>query len=350
MASLSTFFITAEESVAYLILRAMKQLGLREVRDIKRADVVFTYFSDEESLEDAYYDSEGLIQLVEPATNLDDLSPASPNFINELFGVAEVSDMHFVAAPLAFVDQVSEDAFARDNLFVLTGGETADLDMIEPLLESFAHVRRIGQAPQAQMARAAHTINQTARLIAAVETEAFYSAINGANMGFTGDVSEAIKALPEDDIRTRTVAAIFDKRFTGDYTVDMMSGEIEAALLAADDIELILPQLEAALSLVDLFNVVSIEDRAPAAMSLLFASEEEGERNGISWQRAQEFMEKAGMRQHGEDAEGECCHHHHHAHDDVLDVEAYGFERFGDDYEYDDDDDYGDEEDGGEDK
>ncbi len=348
MDRLKSFYVVGEETVSYVVTRALKQLGMRSVTDPKLADVVVTYFTAEPEVEDAYYDSEGLVQLANPGTYLVDLSPTSPHFANELFAVTSVSDLHFVSAPLAVIDQVAEDVFAKENLLVLAGGEPLHLEILTPLLEAFAQVRVVGEPAQAQMARAAHTINQTAKLVAAVEAQALFAAINDSALDFSGDLTAVLEALPADDARAEILAAATAKQFVGDYTTRMMVGEIAAALTAADDVELILPQLEAAMSLVELLDVVSTQPLAPAGMALLFGKEDEGKRFGLDWSRAKDLVVHGGGEYedgfeehdhvHVHDHDHEHHHHHDHDHDHFgWEDEAYGFDRFADD---DSDDEY----------
>ena len=344
MVNLNTFHVEGNETVTYLVSRAARKLGMRPARDITAAKVIITYYTAEPDLEDAYFDSEGLVQLAKQGTYLVDLSPSSPHFAHELFAVSAVSDLHFVAAPLAVLDQVAEDVFAPGNLLVLAGGEAVDVEAVRPLLEAIGSVRVFADAGQAQMARAAHTIGQTTNLVAAMETEALYRAVNESSLDFSGDLATTLTALPAEEVRTRALAAVAEKRFSGDYTTEMMLGEIAAALTAADDVELILPQLEAAMSLVELLDVISESEQAPAALSLLFADEAEAKRNGLDWSRSRELFAAAEgdgydedddhvhMRDHDHPHDHDHAHVHDHDHFTLRghahDDEPYGFERF----------------------
>ena len=102
------------------------------------------------------------------------------------------------------------------------------------------------------------------------------------------------------------------------------------------------------MSLVELLDVIGENPSAPAALSLLFAEEEEGKRNGLDWSRSRELF--AGSAEEGEDEEGHVHEHlhghdhdHDHDHDHVhahehfglrgahdWEDEPYGFDRFDD--------------------
>ena len=316
MARMSTYHVEGNETVTYLVSRGLRAAGLRQARDVKSANLIVTYFTAETDLEDAYFDSEGLVQLANPGTYLVDLSPSSPHFAQELYAVSSVSDLHFVAAPLVVLDPVAEEPFAPENLLILAGGETADVEAVTPALSELAEVRRAGDAGEAQLARAARTIAATAALVSAVETEALYRAVRESSLDFTSDLNHAAEVLPADATRAAVLAAIAERRFAGDYTVEMLMGEVGAALTAADDVELILPQLEAAMSLVELLSVISESQPAPAGLSLLFADEEEGKAEGLDWSRSRELFAREDDEYGYEDEDGHVhVHDHDHAHD-----------------------------------
>ena len=80
--------------------------------------------------------------------------------------------------------------------------------------------------------------------------------------------------------------------------------ELSAALTAADDVDLILPQAEACLHLLELLVVIGGADKAPSALALVYGEEAACAENGLDWTRAEQ---------------------------------AYASEEAGEDYDYDDD-------------
>ena len=114
------------------------------------------------------------------------------------------------------------------------------------------------------------------------------------------------------------VQAVRQKRFAGGYTVEMLLAELSAALMAADDAEIILPQAEATMHLLELLAVIGGADMAPAALSLVYRDEAAGAEAGLDWTRA-------------EQAYG---HDHHHDDDDE------DWDRFDDDDDWNDGADY----------
>lgn len=352
MARITSYDFYGDGTIEKVVASAMSRAGLRRARDVKNARAVFTYFDDEGDLEDAYFDSEGLVQLANPGTFLIDLSPASPRFAQELYAVAAVSDLHFIAAPLAVADPAADAPFAHENLTILAGGEAADLRDAAPLLEALGTVRQLASAEEAQLARAAYTIAQTSRLVAAIETDALFRAVGLSTVDAKPDPEKARELLPADGVRESVLRAVLAKQYNSSYTVEMLYGEIAAALTAADDVELILPQLEAAMSLVELLEVIEERPLSPTALSLLFADQEEGRRHGLDWARSKEFFaegspsgddddwddeDDAHGHAHVHGADCDCGHDHGHTHvhprglAEILyeeDDQPYGFDRF----------------------
>ena len=92
------------------------------------------------------------------------------------------------------------------------------------------------------------------------------------------------------------LAAVNAGRFDGAYTVEMLMSELSAALMAADDVDLILPQAEACLHLLELLAVIGGADKAPSALALVYGEEAACAENGLDWTRAEQAYasEEAG--------------------------------------------------------
>ena len=111
----------------------------------------------------------------------------------------------------------------------------------------------------------------------------------------------------------RVLAAINDDRFSGPYTCEMFMAELSAALMAADDVDLILPQAEAAMHLLELLAVIGGSDLTPAALALVYGDEKSCARHGLDWTRAEQAYgdEGDGFGYDEEDGEGDGCSHDH---------------------------------------
>lgn len=302
----TTFAYAGNKVVGEAISARLEAAGYTRTDDKAAAGTIITYCTSQTELEDVYFDAEGFVQKAAPGTCLIDLSASTPNFARELNAVAVVSDLVAVEAPLVVVDLFVPDAFAlRDNLICLVAGESGDVEAVRPLLELIVGaVQPTGPAGSAQLARAAYTIQSVAQITAAIEADALYRAVRHATAGGTAVPPRVGAATPEAE---RVLAAVNAGRFSGTYTVEMLMAELSAALMAADDADLILPQAEACLHLLELLAVIGGADHAPAALALVYGEEAACAENGLDWTRAEEA--------YGE-AEGECgcddnCDHDH---------------------------------------
>lgn len=326
----STFVYFGNATVGAAVERFAANAGWQRVDSLEDAGAVVTYCPNMQMLEDAYFDDGGFVQVARPKTLLVDLSPSTPGFARELSAVALVSDLRPVEAPLAVLDPTWDDAFSRpDNLVCFAAGEEDDVADALPLLRAIAgEVVQEGPLGSAQLARAARTVQQVSALTASAEAQALCYAVRKA-MQAGGLAPRA--PHPASDASERFLRAILEERFEGTYTLEMMMGELAAALMAADDAELILPQTEACMHLLELLAVIGGSDKSPVALALVYGEEEKCAENGLDWTRAEHFYgdEHAAdgpLRGHG---------HDHGADDDDYDDD------YGDDYDdYDADDDY----------
>ena len=235
------FVFAGNETVGNMVADRLCGAGWQRVGDAGAADAVLTYFTTQTALEDAYFGDNGIVQGARKGTQIIDLSCTTPTFARELNAMACVADLVAVEAPLVVTDVAVPDAFAaRENLGCFVGGEEDCVEAAREVLDLLvAHVTDAGGPGSAQLARAAYSLQATAQLVAAVEADALYHAVRtSSDMGeIAGMRAGAI--TPAGDA---LLAAVTDGRFDGTYTVEMIMGELTAALTTADDADLILPQ------------------------------------------------------------------------------------------------------------
>lgn len=308
----NTYLFHGNAAVGGAVERLAANAGWQRVDSLGDADMIVTYCTNQQALEDAYFDEGGFVQSARSGTLLIDLSPSTPGFARELSAVALVSELHPVEAPIAVLDPTWEDAFSRpDNLICFVAGEEDDVAAAKPFLQAIAgEVVEEGPLGSAQLARAARTIQQVGTLVATAESEALCHAVRRA----AGAANLAVDAPhPTSDAAQAYLEAIVEKRFEGTYTLEMMMGELAAALTAADDADLIVPQAEACMHLLELLAVIGGSDKAPIALSLVYGEEKACADQGLDWTRAEHFYgEQEGQ------ADG-VLHDHGHAHDDDYD-------------------------------
>ena len=291
------------EAVGDVVRERLDAAGWTRTADVASAGMVVTYCTSQTALEDAYFDENGIVQAASPNTVLIDLSASTPSFARELNAVAIVSDLAAVEAPLVVADPMLSDALSdRDNLMCLVGGEEDDVEAARPVLDALVGtVQETGGSGSAQLARAAYTLQTSAQIMSAIEADALYRAVQRSSAAFGATFGRTGATTPEAE---QVLAAVNAGRFDGAYTVEMLMSELSAALMAADDVDLILPQAEACLHLLELLAVIGGADKAPSALALVYGEEAACAENGLDWTRAEQ---------------------------------AYASEEAGEDYDYDDD-------------
>lgn len=301
---------SGNETVGAAIARHLEDAGYARTDDLAEAGAIVTYCTSQTALEDAYFDEEGFVQAARPGTVLIDLSPSTPDFARELNAVAVVSGLVAVEAPLVVVDVALPDAFLhRDNLACFLAGDEEGVRAARPLLEAVVGaVQDTGGAGSAQLARAAYTLQTTSQIVSAIEADALYRA---ARPSMPADEGRAGAATP---VAEQVLAAAAASHFDGAYTVEMLMAELSAALMAADDVDLILPQAEASLHLLELLAVIGGAEKSPAALALVYGEEAACAEQGLDWTRAEQAYGEGSLGLEELDDSEECgdgCGHDH---------------------------------------
>ncbi len=283
----SAFAYIGSSQVETSVIARLEEAGYIRTTDVHCADIVFTHALNQSQLEDIYFDDNGLIQQAKPGTLLVDLSSTTPSFARELNAVATVSDLFAVEAPLVLEDMFAVDALSnRENVTILLGGDQDALSQVMEYAEVLAHrVEVCGAAGSAELAKAAFTIQKAACVISAIESQALYRAVRhsaGAGGG------EEAGPVPVSDDAACALRALDAESFGSEYTLMMFMADVAAALESADDADLILPQAESCLHLLELLMVIGGMDMSVSALSLLYADEKVCAEHGLDWTRAEE--------------------------------------------------------------
>ena len=274
----------------------LAEAGFVRAADSASADIVLTYCTSASALEDLYFGDDGLVTSVAPGSVLVDLSATTPNFAREINAVATVNDLVMVEAPVTMRSLVAEDAFARDNLLGPVASEAEIPPAVRALLDAlFGEVVEVGAPGRAQLMRSTHTLPLAAALVSAIEATALDDAAARSVGALDADQVPLFSPVSADPV----VRAVRQKRFTGDYTAEMLLAELSAALMAADDAEVILPGVEATMHLLELLAVIGGADMAPAALALVYRDEAAGAEAGLDWTRAEQAY--GGGHDHGDD-------------------------------------------------
>ena len=307
-----TFYYTGHATIGAHVSHRLGAAGWKRVDDVAVADYAFSYCTHAGALEDAYFDQNGLVKNAKPGTVLIDLSPSTPSLAREVSAVATVSDLVSVEAPIALLDPHGQGAFDElDNIVCYLAGDDEAVEQVRDVLELVAGTVIVtGGAGSAQLAKTAHTTQIAGQIMSAVEADAIRSATCAA--GLVGDAGPSGGAQGEDgseassspfltELGRSTGRAIASGDFEGPYTVEMLMADVVAAMTAADDVDLILPQLESIMHLLEVIAVIGGADMAPASVALAYRAEEESARAGLDWTRAASLFSD---------------HEHHHDEDD----------------------------------
>ena len=325
------YAFVGNETVGAYVASRLEPLGWKRAGDIAAASMVLSYCTTQGALEDAYFDEDGIIKNARPSTLLIDLSPASPSFSRELSAVATVNDLVPVEAPLCVKDVTASAAFGSpENVMCFVSGEEGDVDEAVDVLETLAgEVVRTGGCGTAQLAKAVRTIQVTAQLVSACEADALARVMRDT----TPASLECGLCMTDASGVKRALAAVEQGAFEGAFTIEMLNGEVAAAMAAADDVELILPQLESAMHLIEVIAIIGGSVKAPAALALLYRDEATSAAAGLDWTRAEELYANYGDDGCGcgHDDDCGCGHdhshgHYHHDHDHGFgDDDDFGF-------------------------
>lgn len=297
------FSFRGNDSVGAMVEDRLVKAGYDRVTDAGAASVSLTYFTSQQDLEDAYFDDGGLVQEAKAGSILIDLSPTTPTFARELNAVATVNDLAVVEAPLIVSNPVIPDAFGpKGNVSCFAAGDEEHMKLAAPVLEDlFGEVRVIGAPGAAQLARAAYTLQASAQIVSVIEADALYRAVRRSQP--VPQESE-FRTGAATTLAEEVLAAVGSSAFDGSSTVEMLMAELTAALGAADDADLILPQAEACMHLLELLSVIGGSDKNPAALSLAYREEEECAAAGLDWSRAEEAYGHLGGRDDDDDDYG----------------------------------------------
>ncbi|MBO4365598.1 MAG: NAD(P)-dependent oxidoreductase [Eggerthellaceae bacterium] len=285
----SSFVFLGVPEVGCAMARNLLEAGLQGASEIGTADVIVTMCARQSLLEDAYYDEAGIIANAHPGAYVIDCSATTPSFARELATMSTVNDLHFVEAPLVVRDCTCADAYADPkNLIALAAGDEADVEAMRSVLEALAGtVHMCGGAGMGQLSKCAITMQQCAQLASLMESDALCR-VSGSPQA-AQDVSALVV---REQLVSPGAQKLYDAMQREDfgegsgYSVEVLWGELESALAAADEADLIAPHAEAALYLLELLATIGGVAMAPAALKLVYCDEDTVAKYGLDWKRA----------------------------------------------------------------
>lgn len=282
--------------------------GFAIVEDSHSADCILTFCTNMTTLEELYFGEDGIVESAMPETFVMDVSATTPNFATEMNSVCSVHDLRFASAPFLPKNMVAKDAFERVNLSCHIGAEGKLPKELEDLAKAlFGDIVVVPNAAEAQLRCAANTVQTVSNVTSAVEAIELVAGCRRTKSMWDPD-STAPETYAPQGFFVRS--AIDDDRYEGDYTVEMLMGALSAAIMSADDAEIILPETESSFQLYELLAVIGGSDLSPAALKIVYDGPESKDAKalGLDWGRASMLYDQDS---------------HEHAHED-------------DEYDYDD--------------
>jgi 3-hydroxyisobutyrate dehydrogenase len=295
---METFIFKGYDKVGQSLSHSLTKAGYTKVDSFADADIVLTYCITQDELEDVYFGSGGVIESAGAHTYCIDCSPSTPSFAKELASMATVNDMYPLDAPIFVRDITDEDPFAApETISLLVGSEDKDFKAMTPILDCLSsHVINCGGQGSGQLTHNAFSLQQAAQVVSLIEAHALCKT-TVKDAATDAIIDRSVSAQVTTPAARALHHAIIDHEFVGGYTTEIMMSELTAALKAADDSELILPQAEAAQQLLQLLCVIGGIDKTPAALSLVYGDEETCAQYGLDWSRAEETY---GQHKHDE--------------------------------------------------
>ncbi|MBQ9021331.1 MAG: NAD(P)-dependent oxidoreductase [Eggerthellaceae bacterium] len=305
---LKTFVFVGNTKIGNELVPNLLEAGFKAAEGLESADVIFTFTSFLDDTEEVYFGSEGMIASAKAGAYLVNLSPATPSLTHEIYALAQVSNMYAVDAPLFVHDAGREHAFAdKANLSIFVGGTEGNLAQVKPMLDALAEdVVACGDAGRGQLAKAAASLQRCASVVGLIEADSLLRVAESDEVAATL-VARSLAAGVNSAELANYYAAVVGRSMESSYSADIMLGEIVAALSAADDMQLILPQAESAEYLLQLLCTIGGVEKSTAALALMYADEAECARYGLDWTRAETAFDSFD--------EDECDHDHDHDHD-----------------------------------
>ncbi len=281
---MSTYAFRGNPHFIEQIQERLAQAGFTREGEVEAAGFVITYCTTMTQLEDLYFGDDGLLQRMVEGAQMIDMSPVTPNFADEMNAVATLSGFSMVTAPVVVQDKMAAHALERENLTTFCYGEGDGLIRAEALLETvFSAREERSSAAACQLARMTVTIQDTAQIMSAMEALAL---CKGTRSLILGAEATPIAPAATTPLVADVLEAVAQKRFNGSYSVEMLMAELSSILMAADDHEIILPQVESAFHLLELLAVIGGASKSPAALALVYGSDHDGESYGLDWSRA----------------------------------------------------------------
>lgn len=274
----------------------------------KEADVIFTMVGYPHEVEDIYLGKDGILDAAPKGAWMVDLTTSSPELARELSSAAEVINKHALDCPVTGGEQGAIDG----TLTLMIGATKKDAEPLLDLLRTFSSKQfYFGGAGKGQAAKLCNQVSLASCMVGYADALALaeqeeldtQQVLDLLQQGMGGSVAAerlAPKSLAHD--------------YKPGFLVEHLRKDLALALREAEEVETTLPGAQTAFELYDLLCELGGERLGTQALSLLYATDEEGKAAGLDWSILTEVDEDSCTcaHEHGHDG---CSCEHEHGHD-----------------------------------
>ena len=257
------------------------------------ADVVFTMVGYPDEVEELYLAGAGLLASAKPGATLIDLTTSSPDLARDISGAAEVMGLHAFDCPVTG----GQAGAQAGTLTAIAGATEDDLAPVRPIIESFAgRIFCFGGAGKGQAAKLANQVALAGSMLGMADSLAF-----AQQCGL--DVEQTREMIltgtgASGAMETLAPRALADDWRPG-FMVQHFVKDLQLALQAAEDQEMVLPGTETAYTLYDMLREIGGGSLGTQAIALLYQDEQAAAAAGLDWSRYQPQTEDAAQTMEG---------------------------------------------------
>ena len=203
--------------------------GLTPAEAAKGADIVLACVGNDDDLRSVCTGENGAFAAMTDGALFVDHTTVSPAVTRELYDAAKASGLGFVDAPISGGQAGAENA----QLSIMCGGDQADYDRVEPIINVYAKLaRRIGDSGAGQMTKACNQIAIAGLVQGLSEALHFADKAGLDGRAVVEVISQGAAGSWQMSNRYETM---LDDHFDHGFAVDWMRKDLSICLKTADE-------------------------------------------------------------------------------------------------------------------
>lgn len=272
----------------------------------QNADVIFTYLSSQDEVEDVYLATDGVLKASKKGAFLIDLSTASPQLAREISEVAEAQDKHAFDCPIMGTLNDIENKTA----VCACGAQQKDVQQVLDIIKTFtAQQYFFGRAGAGQAAKLCNQLSSAGAMLGMADALALAEQSQldqDAVLSMMGDMQKN---------QAHQINLLAKKAIDGDWkalsTAQDMCNDLHVAIEHSEELDITLPGAETAHTLYDMLVQIGGADLGVQALALLYQDEAAAVAAGLDWSR----LDMEAFEEDTHEHECSCGHDHEHTHD-----------------------------------